>query len=423
MKKILILFGGNSYEHEISCKSAKTILENIDKTKFTVTSVGIHNNSWYIFNDNLDLLNNNKWLEGNIKKIDNIIEFLKTFDTVFPIIHGNNGETGDLSGLFNLFNIPYISSDIKGHNLAYDKHLTKIICSNYNIPQIPYTIIESNKKIKKINIDFPVIIKPSSCGSSIGINIANNYKELNKYVKAAFNYDNKVIIEKYIKVRELECAILENKNKLNVLIIHGTIDGASIEEKQYNSMSKKMLKEKGFDYIALGHIHKKDYNTEENQKIVYSGSTASLGFDELGEHGMIVGNLDKDNLELGFIPLDEEEFIEINLDITNLYSVEELIEKINLLEIKENQYVKIILIGNRNFEINIYEILKFIENNKIIKIKNKTKLGYDLEKIINETTLKGLFAKEMKEKLNLAENEEEKEIIEKAIEIGLEALE
>lgn len=216
---------------------------------------------------------------------------------------------------------------------------------------------------------------------------------------------------------------IENKNKLNILIMHGTIDGASLEEKQYNSMSKKMLKEKGFDYIALGHIHKKDYKSEENQKIVYPGSTASLGFDELGEHGMIVGNLEKQNLNLEFIPLDEEEFIEINLDITNLYSVEELIEKINLLEIKENQYVKIILIGNRNFEINIYELLKFIENNKIIKIKNKTRLGYDLEKIINETTLKGLFAKEMKEKLNLAENEEEKEIIEKAIEIGFEALE
>ena len=137
-----------------------------------------------------------------------------------------------------------------------------------------------------------------------------------------------------------------------------------------------MLKEKGFDYIALGHIHKKDYNTEENQRIIYPGSTASLGFDELGEHGMIVGNLEKENLKLEFIPLDEEEFIEINLDISNLFSVEELIEKINLLEIKENQYVKIILIGNRNFEINIYEILKFIENNKIIKIKNKTKLGY-----------------------------------------------
>ncbi len=216
---------------------------------------------------------------------------------------------------------------------------------------------------------------------------------------------------------------IENKNKINILIIHGTLDGASIEEKQYNSMTKKMLKQKGFDYIALGHIHKRDYNSEENQNIIYPGSTISLGFDELGEHGMILGEVEKESINLKFIPLDEEEFIEINLDVSDLFSIEELIEKINSLEIKENQYVKIILIGNRNFEINIYELLKFIENKKIIKIKNKTKLGYDLNKISNETTLKGLFAKEMKEKLNGITDAEEKEIIEKAIEVGFEALE
>ena len=237
MKKILILFGGNSYEHEISCKSAKTILENIDKTKFDITSVGIYKNNWYIFNDNLYLLTQNKWLEGNITKINNIIEFLKTFDKVFPIIHGNTGETGDLSGLFNLFNIPYVSSNIKGHAISYDKELTKIICSYHNIPQIPYITIHSNKKIKKINIDFPVIIKPSSCGSSIGINIANNYKELNKYIKIAFKYDNKIIIEKFIKARELECSILENKNKLIV----STVGEIKSQNTFYDYESKYIL--------------------------------------------------------------------------------------------------------------------------------------------------------------------------------------
>lgn len=219
MKKILLLFGGNSYEHEISCKSAKTILENIDKNKFDITPVGIHKHSWYIFNDNLDLLTQNKWLEGHIQKIDNIIEFIKQFDKVFPIIHGNDGETGDLSGLFNLFNIPYVGSNIKGHSISYDKEITKIICSYHNIPQVPYITLHKNKKIKKINLDFPVIIKPSSCGSSIGINIANNYKELNKCIKTAFKYDNKIIIEKFIKARELECAILEKNNKIIPSII------------------------------------------------------------------------------------------------------------------------------------------------------------------------------------------------------------
>lgn len=216
-------------------------------------------------------------------------------------------------------------------------------------------------------------------------------------------------------IEELE---IEDTNKINLLIIHGTLDGASIEEKQYNSMTKRLLQEKKFDYIALGHIHKPDYTTN----IVYPGSTISLGFDELGEHGMIVGEIQKDELKVEFIPLDEEEFKEIEMDISNVLSKEELIEKINQLEIENNEYIKIILIGNRNFEINKYDLLKYIENERIIKIKDHTKIAYDLEKIANESTLKGLFAKEMLEKLEQTNELEEKEIIEKAIEIGLEAL-
>ena len=237
MKKILVLFGGNSFEHEISCKSAKTILENIDKSKFELTPVGIYNNDWYIFNDNLNLLTQNKWLTGNIERIDNIIDFLNQFDKVFPIIHGNDGETGALSGLFNLFDIPYVGSNILGHSTGYDKEITKIICSHYHIPQVPYLTLHTDKKIKKLNFDFPVIIKPSSCGSSIGINIANNFKELNKYVKEAFKYDNKVIIEKFIKARELECAILEKHNKLKI----STVGEIKSQNTFYDYESKYIL--------------------------------------------------------------------------------------------------------------------------------------------------------------------------------------
>ena len=185
-----------------------------------------------------------------------------------------------------------------------------------------------------------------------------------------------------------------------------------------------MLKDKKFDYVALGHIHKLDYNTEIDQRIVYPGSMISLGFDELGNHGMIVGEIDENKLNIEFIKLDEEEFIEIELDMTDFYSKEDLIEKINSLEIKENQYVKIILKGNRNFEIDTYDIIKLIQNDRIIKVKDKTKIAYDLEKISYNNTLKGLFAKNMLDKLKDENiNEEDKKIIEKAIEIGLDALE
>jgi D-alanine-D-alanine ligase len=239
MKKILILFGGNSHEHSISCKSAKTILENIDNKKFETTAVGIYQNNWYIFKDNLDHLENNTWLESNITKIDNIINFIKIFDKVFPIIHGNDGETGALSGLLNLFNIPYVGSNIHGHATSYDKETAKIICNYHNIPQIPYITIHNNKKIKKLNIAFPVIVKPSSCGSSIGINIANNIKELNKHIKVAFKYDNKVIIEKFIKAKELECAILNDKK-----IITSTIGEIKSTNTFYDYNSKYILNSK-----------------------------------------------------------------------------------------------------------------------------------------------------------------------------------
>ncbi len=215
MKKILVLFGGNSYEHYISCLSAKTILENIDKKKYDITTVGISkDNTWYIYNDTLETLIKD-WTKGNINKIDNIIEFLKSFDKVFPIIHGNPLENGNLQGLFNLFDIKYVGTDLLGSIISYDKDLTKIICEKNNIPQVPYITITDNKPLKKIDINYPVIIKPAKCGSSIGINIANNIKEVNKHIKEAFKYDNKVIIEKFIKSRELECAVLFDK-KLKV---------------------------------------------------------------------------------------------------------------------------------------------------------------------------------------------------------------
>ena len=138
---------------------------------------------------------------------------------------------------------------------------------------------------------------------------------------------------------------------------------------------------------------------------------------------MIVGELEKEKINLEFVPLDETEFKLYDLDITEIISKEELIEKINEINFEENNLIEIILTGKRNFEIDRYELYKLISNDKVIKIKDKTKISYDLEKISNDTTLKGLFAKEMLAKLN-EENisEEQKEIIEKAVEIGMEAI-
>ena len=220
--------------------------------------------------------------------------------------------------------------------------------------------------------------------------------------------------EEDIKVNKIN---LEDKNKINILITHGSLNSSKMQEKQYNPISEKELEKIGFDYVALGHIHETNYI--ENKKIVYPSSTISLGFDEIGKHGMIVGNIEKNNLKIEFINLDERKFEEINLEISEINSQEELIEKINEIKIDENTWTKIILTGKRNFEINKNIVFNLIKNKNILKIKDETKLNYNLEEISKEQSLKGIFVKEM---LELMENEEyTKDEIEKAILIGLEA--
>ncbi len=223
----------------------------------------------------------------------------------------------------------------------------------------------------------------------------------------------------YCSKTNIEELQIKNPEKINILIIHGTLDGSNIEDMQYNSMSTRMLKEKGFNYIALGHIHKNNF--DEKGSIIYPGSTMSLGFDELGEHGMIVGEITKNENKLEFIKLDETEFVEKEINCTEINSEEELIEKINDIKIEENKLYKIILVGKRNFEINIYNLYKYDLNEKIIKIKNKTKPNYNIEEISKENTLRGLFAKEILEEIKNKSYSDE--IIEQALEIGMEILE
>ena len=223
----------------------------------------------------------------------------------------------------------------------------------------------------------------------------------------------------YCSKSNVESLQIENSEKINILIIHGTLDGSNAEEMQYNSMTTSMLKQKGFNYIALGHIHKNNF--EKNSNIIYPGSTISLGFDEIGDHGMIAGEINSEGNKIEFIKLDETEFIEQEINCMEINSNEELVEKINEIEIDENKLYKIILTGKRNFEINTYNLYKYGLNERIIKIKNKTKPNYDLEEIAKQNTLRGLFAKEILQEIKNKNYDEE--IIENALEIGMEILE
>ena len=196
MEKITVIYGGKSFEHDISIRSYKSFVENINK-KYQLSTI-------YVDKDGL-------WYENN-KLMNNVVDFLKEQDVIFPLIHGNIGEDGKLQGLLETFNIKYVGSNTISSALAMDKGFCKIILDKYNIKQVPYLIINKKSKIKEIieKFTFPIIIKPANGGSSIGINVAHNTKELIKALNNAFKYDKKVVVEKYITARELEIGIINN---------------------------------------------------------------------------------------------------------------------------------------------------------------------------------------------------------------------
>lgn len=224
----------------------------------------------------------------------------------------------------------------------------------------------------------------------------------------------------YCKQSEIEEIQVDEPNDINILITHGSLDGGSDELREYNPLRQTKLKQLNFDYIALGHIHKPYYNEEKNQKIFYPGSTISLGFDELGKHGILVGNIEKDNLQVEFKTIDPRQYEEKEIDITEMTSNEEILEKLQNLVLTDENLYKIILTGKRYFALNTDEIKKLNTRENIVKIKDKTKAGIDIERIAEENNVRGIFVRNMlerKEKENLDED-----FIEKAIEIGLEVL-
>ena len=236
-----------------------------------------------------------------------------------------------------------------------------------------------------------------------------------------YSFDNFYMENPYedIKVDE------GDKEKINILITHCNLDGSLKSDKPYNEISTKELVNSGFNYVATGHIHKRDIKEEGKVKIVYPGSTAAMGFDELGEHGVIVGNIDEKSKEISieFVPFDKEEFVKKEIDIGKIYSLEELVEKVNEIEIEDNKYYEIVLKGKRRIEIDINQIARLIESNRILKIKDSSVIQYDIEEISKEETLKGIFARKILLEMKKDEiTEEKKKELEKAFEIGIEVL-
>ena len=223
----------------------------------------------------------------------------------------------------------------------------------------------------------------------------------------------------YMNNSALEDAKPENKNKINILIAHADLNGTKDEDGLlYNPIAERYLKDTGFEYIALGHIHKNNFF--DNEDYVYPGSTISFGFDELGNHGVVVGEITKNSITKEIVKFDNRIFEELEVRADSFNSKEDLIEYVLGLNFKKDYMYKLVLEGKRNFEISSREIIKALDSVNILKVKDATKLNYDLNELAKENNLKGIFIKKVLDRAKLEDLSVEE--VEKIIEIGLEAM-
>lgn len=235
-KRIGVIFGGKSVEHEISILSAIQVIKAIDYSKYDCINIYIDkNNNFYVGNDfdNVDTFK-----KDNFKKREVIFvkhgknqvylkakkgflsrRFKEPIDCIVSVVHGLGVEDGSLAGFFKMLDVPYTASDILAASVGQDKVIMKQVFKSDKIPILPFTYFTDNEWINhhkeclmKVNrLGFPVIVKPSRLGSSIGIKIANNIEELKEALDVAFKYDNRVVIEKsLVNFREFNCSILGN---------------------------------------------------------------------------------------------------------------------------------------------------------------------------------------------------------------------
>ena len=239
MIKIGIIYGGVSTEHDISEMSAKSVIENLDKEKYEIHKIYINKyGKWFHYIDNKQ------------EEIYNLVWYLKELDVVFPVLHGIGGEDGTIQGLLEMLQIPYVGCRVLASSIGMEKAYTKIIFEKAGIDQAPYIYIkkinetykivksnfeEEEFKLEKITskLKYPMFVKPSKSGSSVGVKKATNNEELKVAIENASRYDDKILVEQAIIGREVECAVLEDDE-----IITSTV-GEIISAEEFYSFDAK----------------------------------------------------------------------------------------------------------------------------------------------------------------------------------------
>ena len=261
--KLAVLFGSSSNEHEVSVVSACSIIKNLNKEKYEITPIYLdQQNEFYLWKKDVCEIGPMEMgiLPDSLEKIEDPFSYLKSFDCVFLMIHGKNGEDGILASILDFLKIPYVGNKPVPSMITMDKIYTKDILELNHIKTAKYVSFtkyfddyicngeemsfdEILEKVKNC-LSFPMFVKPSNSGSSIGVSKVQNLDELKEGVRDALKIDDRVLVEEMVAGRELECAILEKDQQIFASVV-GEVKSHdefySFDAKYKNAESKTLI--------------------------------------------------------------------------------------------------------------------------------------------------------------------------------------
>jgi len=269
MKTIGIICGGRSAEHEVSLISAQNVLKELPADLYQSVVIGIDKQGeWWLYPDINAFVNPTDLkriglapgaqkitleLQGKIIALSDGQELAKV-DVVFPVLHGSYGEDGTMQGLLRMLDIPFVGPDVLASAACMDKDITKKLLAAHNLPIVPYRIAYTEKEaLENFNtyvndLGLPFFIKPANQGSSVGIHKVKDETSFKSAVRDAFSFDKKILIEKYIAGREIECAVLGNEEP------RASVLGEIIPQHEFYSYEAKYLDDQGAILVAPADI-------------------------------------------------------------------------------------------------------------------------------------------------------------------------
>ncbi|HEY5557258.1 D-alanine--D-alanine ligase family protein [Acetobacterium sp.] len=243
-----VIFGGQSGEHEVSRVSAYNVLRVINQEKYNIVTIGItKKGKWYLYSGDHEKIKDGSWEQDSKNLIGDFSIFahpeITKIDVFFPVLHGPMGEDGTIQGVFEMLNKPYIGCGVLSSAVGMDKVFSKIMFESVGIPTGNYRYFRKNDwkkdpegKLEEMEkaLGYPIFVKPANMGSSVGISKAHNREELIAAIEEAFIYDDKLIMEAFIKGREIECGVLDDGGMLCA-----SIPGEVIPSKEFYDYEAK----------------------------------------------------------------------------------------------------------------------------------------------------------------------------------------